>query len=99
MCLSLLIFPCTIKSRSSLLAPAHRGGPGERAVKRLWWCGGGVKVLMGSGRQSVVSKRASFYNAAKRRKPSKKNVKPQLSLHASCTFSFRPIKTLKILTS
>jgi len=39
MCLPLLIFPCTIKSRSSLLAPAHPGGPGKRAVKRL--CGGG----------------------------------------------------------
>jgi len=37
-CLLLLIFPCTIKSRSSLLAPAHPGGPGKRAVKRLW-CG------------------------------------------------------------
>jgi len=31
-CLPLLIFPCTIKSRSSLLAPAHPGGPGKRAV-------------------------------------------------------------------
>jgi len=31
--------PCTIKSRSSLLAPAHLGGPGKRAIKRLW-CGG-----------------------------------------------------------
>ena len=28
---------CTIKSRSSLLAPAHPGGPGKRAVKRLWY--------------------------------------------------------------
>ena len=28
------------KSRSSLLAPDHPGGPGKRAVKRLW-CGGG----------------------------------------------------------
>jgi len=37
-CLPLLIFPCTIKSRSSLLAPAHPDGPGKRAVKRLW-CG------------------------------------------------------------
>ena len=35
-CLRLLIFPCTIKSRSSLLAPAHPGGPGKRAVKWLW---------------------------------------------------------------
>jgi len=34
----LLIFPCTIKSRSSVLAPAHPSGPGKRAVKRLW-CG------------------------------------------------------------
>jgi len=35
-CLPLLISPCTIKSRSSLLAPAHPGGPGKRAVK---FCG------------------------------------------------------------
>ena len=35
-CLPLLTFPCTIKSRSSLLALAHPGGPGKRAVKRLW---------------------------------------------------------------
>jgi len=35
-CLPLLIFPCTMKSRSSLLAPAHPDGPGKRAVKRLW---------------------------------------------------------------
>ena len=32
-CLS--IFPCTIKSRSSLLAPAHPGGPGKVAI--MWW--------------------------------------------------------------
>ena len=37
-CLPLLISPCTIKSGSSLLALAHPGGPGKRAVKRLW-CG------------------------------------------------------------
>ena len=37
MCLPLLIFPCTIKSRSSVLAPAHLGGRGKRAVKRSWW--------------------------------------------------------------
>jgi len=41
-CLPLLIFPCTIKSRSSLLAPAQTGRAGKRAVKRLW-CGGGNK--------------------------------------------------------
>jgi len=41
MCLPLLISPCTMKSRSSLLAPAHPGGPGERAVK----CG--VVVVVG----------------------------------------------------
>ena len=39
-CLPLLIFRCTIKSRSSLSAPVHPVGPGKRAVKRLWWCGG-----------------------------------------------------------
>ena len=37
-CLPLLIFPSTIKSRSSLLAPADVGGPGKRAVKRLCVC-------------------------------------------------------------
>jgi len=42
-CLPLLIFPCTIKSRSPLLAPAHLGGPEKRAVKRLWWCGGSYR--------------------------------------------------------
>ena len=36
-CLLLLIFPCTIKSISSLLAPALPAGPGKRAVKRSWW--------------------------------------------------------------
>jgi len=30
---------CTIKSRSSLPAPAHSGRPRKRAVKRLWWLG------------------------------------------------------------
>ena len=34
----LLISPCTIKSRSSLLTPAHLGGPWKRAVKRLCVC-------------------------------------------------------------
>jgi len=37
-CLPLIVFPCTIKSRSSLLAPDHPGGPGKRAVKRLCVC-------------------------------------------------------------
>ena len=35
MCLPLLIFPCTIKSRSSLLAPAHLGGPGKKGHKTV----------------------------------------------------------------
>jgi len=34
--LPLLMFPCTIKSRSTLLAPAHLDDPGKRAVKQLW---------------------------------------------------------------
>ena len=33
MCLPLLIFPCTINARSSLLAPAHPGGPGNEGHK------------------------------------------------------------------
>jgi len=37
-CLPLLIFPCTIKSRSSLQAPAHPGDPGKRALKLLCVC-------------------------------------------------------------
>ena len=37
-CLPLLIFPCTVKSKSSLLAPADPGGPGKWTVIRLW-CG------------------------------------------------------------
>jgi len=37
-CLPLLIFHCTIKSRSSLLALAHPDGPRKMAVKCLW-CG------------------------------------------------------------
>jgi len=41
-CLPLLIFPCTIKCRSSLLAPAHPSGPGKMVVKRLWSCGSGT---------------------------------------------------------
>jgi len=41
-CLPMLIFPYTIKSRSSILAPTHPGGPGKRAIKRLWLCGVGV---------------------------------------------------------
>ena len=43
-CLPLLIFPCTIKFRSSLLAPADLGGPGKRAIKWLW-CGTDVQLL------------------------------------------------------
>ena len=42
--LPLLIFPCTIKSRSSLLAPAHSGGPGKKAVNGCG-CGGGTYQL------------------------------------------------------
>jgi len=34
---TMLIFPCIIKSRSSLLALAHPGGPEKRVVKWLWW--------------------------------------------------------------
>ena len=33
-----------MKFRRSLLAPAHRGGPGKRAVKRMWCGYGAVSV-------------------------------------------------------
>jgi len=46
-CLPLLISPCTIKSRSFLLAPAHPGGSGKRAVKWLWCGGGGCCLVEG----------------------------------------------------
>jgi len=36
-CLPLSIYPCTIKSRSSLLAPAHRVVPEKGPLKPLWW--------------------------------------------------------------
>jgi len=35
--------PLHHKVRSSLLALAHPGGPGKRAIKRLW-CGGGAGI-------------------------------------------------------
>ena len=56
MCLPLLIFLCTIKSRSSLLAPAHLGGPGKKAVKR--WC---VAVCVSC---FLVKKHAAFKRKA-----------------------------------
>jgi len=37
-CLPPLICPCTVKSRSFLLAPADPCGPEKMAIKRLW-CG------------------------------------------------------------
>jgi len=45
-CLPLLIFPCTIKSRSSLLTPSHLGGPGKTAVKWLWCGGVGDQIIV-----------------------------------------------------
>ena len=44
-CVPLLISPCTVKSRSSLLASAHPGDPRKRALKRLW-CGGSSLGLL-----------------------------------------------------
>ena len=40
-CLPLLIFTCTIKSRSSLLVLAHPGDPGKRAVNS---CDDGIEI-------------------------------------------------------
>jgi len=53
-CLLLLIFPCSIKSKSSLLAPAYLGSPGKRAVKWLCVCVSNIylfsvmMIMMGS---------------------------------------------------
>ena len=49
----------TIKSRSSLLAPAHPGGPGIR-VKRLW-CGGGFYKKICNLAWTLLST-ASYYS-------------------------------------
>ena len=46
MCLPLLIFPCTIKSRSSLLAQAHPVGAGKRAVEGCGGGGGGINSTL-----------------------------------------------------
>ena len=43
MCLPLLIIPCSIKTRNSLLAPAHPAGPGKMLVK--WLCVGVLNSL------------------------------------------------------
>jgi len=59
-----LIFPCTIKSRSSLLAPAHLGGTGKRAVK--WLCGVPVytaktKIQVHKSQNTMVRKTPNKY--------------------------------------
>ena len=45
-CLPLLISPCAIMSGGSLLAPAHPGGPGKRAVKRLCGVVPGIVMIL-----------------------------------------------------
>jgi len=55
-CLPLLISPCTIKSRSSLLAPSHPGGPGKKGRKMVVvWCG---TIMCGSA-VAVLARRHS----------------------------------------
>ena len=51
---TLLIFPCSMKSRSSLLIPVHPGGPGKWTVKWLW-CGGGLLWPNGRPSQQLLS--------------------------------------------
>ena len=61
-CLPLLIFPYTIKSRGSLLALSHPDGPGKRAVKWLYdnqiWkvtaCAHGVHALLLTSSHSML---------------------------------------------
>ena len=64
-CLPLLIFPCTMKSRSSLLAPAHPGGPGKRAVKWLCVCVWCHLILEDSTKHWLVMS-ASIHSAGSR---------------------------------
>jgi len=61
-CLPLLIFLCTIKSRSSFLGPAHLGGPEKRAKKQLYVC---VSVWKRATTHSYLSiRRDSWLNKA-----------------------------------
>jgi len=54
-CLPLLIFPCTIKSRSSFLAPAHPGGPGKRGMMvALCQLVGNVSVMVMTEKLIIV---------------------------------------------
>jgi len=71
-CLPLLIFPCTVKSRSSLLAPAHAGGPGKRAVKRLWCGGYNARDCLRD--TSVLCRRCSVYSRLSRQPNNKVSV-------------------------
>ena len=65
MCLPLLIFPCTIKYRSSVLAPAHPGGPGKtgrKTVVAVVWCGKSAATKFPKGllsRSKIVSTRST----------------------------------------
>ena len=75
MCLPLLIFPCTIKSRSSLLVLAHPGGPRKRAVKRLW-CGNNNKNASPSISNSfLIGLRRPYANSCQ---PGKRKTEEQL---------------------
>jgi len=56
-CLPGLISPCTIKSRGSLLAPAHPDGPGKRAVTRLCVCA--LILFVGSQEEHLACKKLS----------------------------------------
>jgi len=69
-CLPLVILPSTTKSRRSfLLAPAHPGGARKRAVKWLWYGGGGIpKVLIQTPGQS-------WSNCGRRRQLKQKKLK------------------------
>ena len=56
LCPPLLIFPCAIKSRSSLLAPTHPCGPGKmgRKMAVVWYLEKGSDNLHSSSRQSSL---------------------------------------------
>jgi len=61
-CLPLLIFPCTTKSRSSLLAPADPGGPGKnkRVVYETVVVEDGTHIYKKSANQGIMITRKKW---------------------------------------
>ena len=87
-CLPLLMFPCTIKSRSSLLAPAHAGGPEKgrkMVVVVVVYCGqmaGWIKMPLGM--EVGLSPGNIMLDGDPAPPPRKTGTAPQFSAHVYC---------------